>query len=400
MPVLTVTSLNTYVKSKLEEDSNLGDIAVQAEISNYKHHSSGHRYMTLKDSQSSISAVMFASDASRLRFPLENGMRVIVRGSVSLYPKTGSYQFYIRELQPDGIGALAVAFEKLKKKLEAEGLFLNEHKKPLPFLPERIGVITSDTGAAVQDILRILKRRYPSGKIILCPVSVQGINAAPELTGAVKKFDRLKCADVIIIGRGGGSAEDLWAFNDESLARAIYDCSIPIVSGVGHETDTTICDFVADVRASTPSAAAELISPEEGALEQAFSAYNKRITTLYKNRISSEKERIAALRRALNMRSPQALINEKKLQLKSLNSLLLYSYKKIINENKNMLSAYAAKLDALSPLRVLARGYSLTVKDGKILTSVDSVSAGDKVEIKLSDGYLECTVEERVKNNA
>ena len=214
MPVLTVTSLNTYVKSRLESDVYLEDIALQAEISNYKHHSSGHSYMTLKDAQSSINAVMFSREASRLRFPVEDGMKVIARGSISLYTKTGAYQFYIRDMQPDGAGALAAAFEKLKNKLMLEGLFDTAHKKELPLLPERIGVITSDTGAAVQDILRILKRRYPVGKIILCPVSVQGINAAPELTEAVRKFDRLQCADVIIIGRGGGSAEDLWAFND------------------------------------------------------------------------------------------------------------------------------------------------------------------------------------------
>ncbi len=400
MPVLTVTSLNTYVKSKLEEDPNLEDIALQAEISNYKHHSSGHRYMTLKDSMSSINAVMFAGDASRLRFPVEDGMKVIVRGNISLYPKTGSYQFYIRELRPDGIGALAVAFEKLKKKLESEGLFAPEHKKLLPFLPEKIGIITSDTGAAVQDIIRILRRRYPVGELILCPVSVQGVRAAPELTEAVKKFDRLKCVDVIIIGRGGGSAEDLWAFNDEQLARAIYECSIPIVSGVGHETDTTICDFVADMRASTPSAAAELISPEEGALEYTFSTYYNRIISLYKNRINIEKKRIEELQHTLILKNPRAMIKEKKLHLKYLSSSLFSSYQGIINNKKKMLSDSALKLDALSPLRVLARGYSVTVKDGNVISSVDNVSVGDRLDIRLSDGQLECTIEERVKYNA
>ena len=400
MPVLTVTSLNTYVKSRLESDVYLEDIALQAEISNYKHHSSGHRYMTLKDAQSSINAVMFSREASRLRFPVEDGMKVIARGSISLYTKTGAYQFYIRDMQPDGAGALAAAFEKLKNKLMLEGLFDTAHKKELPILPERIGVITSDTGAAVQDILRILKRRYPVGKIILCPVSVQGINAAPELTEAVRKFDRLQCADVIIIGRGGGSAEDLWAFNDENLARAVYDCRIPVVSGIGHETDFTICDFAADKRASTPSAAAELISPEEGALENTLFNYNRRITSLFRNRIQSEKNRLDGLHRSVIFRSPQVILKEKKSELNMYSSALMPSFQRIINYKRNLLSASAAKLDALSPLKVLARGYSVTSAGGRIISSVDSVSVGDKVNIKLSDGQLGCTVEERVKNNA
>ncbi len=396
MPILTVTGLNTYVNSLLEENEFLNDITLQAEISNYKNHRSGHRYMTLKDEESSISAVMFAGNASRIRFPLEDGMRVIVRGRAALYAKTGQYQLYISDIRPDGIGALSMAFENLKKRLAAEGLFDREHKKPLPFLPERIGVITSDTGAAVKDICEVLARRYPIGEIILCPVLVQGINAAPELTAAIEKFDRLKCADVIIIGRGGGSAEELWAFNDEKLARAIYKCSIPVVSGVGHQIDTTICDYAADAAAPTPSAAAEIISPDEGFLESTLSDCGRKLVSVMNNILIRNRLHLESLSKAFVLSKGKNITAQRMIRLEMLSNALNSQYKLYLQSSAGRLSALAAKFDALSPLKVLSRGYAAASKDGQIISSVKDIGINDRINVRLSDGSLECTVNERV----
>lgn len=400
MPLLTVSGLNTYVKSVLDGDENLGNVMMSAEISDYKnHYQSGHRYMTLKDEDNSIKAVMFSKYASRLGFVPENGVQVIVRGSVSLYTKTGQYQFYIEDMRPVGAGELRTAFDMLKARLEKEGIFSPEHKKPLPEYPKRIGVITSDTGAAIKDISATLARRYPIGEIILCPVYVQGVNAAAALTAAVERIDNMKCADVIIIGRGGGTSEDLSAFNDERLIRAIYACETPIVSGVGHQTDTTLCDFVADAAAATPTAAAELVSPEESEMSDEIKYYYEKIITVFKRNIISQREKLDMLVKSRVMRYPQELISERKKRLEALIAHIKSSYKFFLSDKQKEFSALAAKLDTLSPLKVLARGYSVASKNDKIINSVYQVARGDIINIKFYDGSADCTVTERKSNN-
>ena len=392
--VLTVSQLNQYVKSLLESDGKLKYIYLKGEISNLTIHYTGHIYFSLKDeNQCTIKAVMFANKANYLKFTPKSGMKVILRGSVTLYEKTGSYQINADEMYPDGAGALNLAYEQLKAKLQNEGLFDISHKKPLPKFPEKIGVITSPTGAAVQDIFRILGRRYPIGEIIMCPVLVQGENAAVDLTNAVKKFNALKCADVIIIGRGGGSIEDLWAFNDETLARAIYECEIPIVSAVGHETDFTICDFVADVRASTPSAAAELVSAVR--TETMISDMEIFINQMYsamQRRIHSEYQRYEKSANARALKNPDEIIKNRKIYFDMLETKLKNAYSKRLEQEKSKFTQLSAKLDTLSPLKILARGYSVAKKDGHIINSVLQVNPNDKIEVVLSDGSMECTV--------
>lgn len=393
--VLTVSQLNFYVKSLLESDNNLRSVFIRGEISNLTdHYKSGHIYLTLKDDKCALKAVMFSGNARYLKFRPENGMSVLVRGRVSLYDATGTYQLYIDDMQPDGIGTLNLAFEKLKKKLLQEGIFDKEHKKPLPEFPKRIGVITSPTGAAVQDIFRILKRRYPIGEVIMCPVLVQGESAAVQLIEAVRKFNRLKCADVIIIGRGGGSIEDLWAFNDEGLAREIYSSEIPIVSAVGHETDFTICDFAADVRASTPSAAAEIVTPEKDEMLGAVLFYRERIKKIMSKRLDEEKRRVLALSNSRVLRAPSDIVKYRSIKLDMLTSSLKNAYVRDISLHKSKLSAFSAGLDMLSPLKVLSRGYSAALKNDKIIVSKNDVVSGDKIELILSDGRIGCTVDD------
>ena len=393
--VLTVSQLNFYVKSLLESDNNLRSVFIRGEISNLTdHYKSGHIYLTLKDDKCALKAVMFSGNARYLKFRPENGMSVLVRGRVSLYDATGTYQLYIDDMQPDGIGTLNLAFEKLKKKLLQEGIFDKEHKKPLPEFPKRIGVITSPTGAAVQDIFRILKRRYPIGEVIMCPVLVQGESAAVQLIEAVRKFNRLKCADVIIIGRGGGSIEDLWAFNDEGLAREIYSSEIPIVSAVGHETDFTICDFAADVIASTPSAAAEIVTPEKDEMLGAVLFYRERIKKIMSKRLDEEKRRVLALSNSRVLRAPSDIVKYRSIKLDMLTSSLKNAYVRDISLHKSKLSAFSAGLDMLSPLKVLSRGYSAALKNDKIIVSKNDVVSGDKIELILSDGRIGCTVDD------
>ena len=392
--VLTVSQLNKYVKSILESDGKLKYIYLKGEISNLTIHYTGHIYFSLKDeNQCTIKAVMFANKANFLKFTPQSGMKVVLRGSVTLYEKTGSYQINVDEMYPDGAGALNLAYEQLKNKLQNEGLFDTSHKKPLPKFPEKIGVITSPTGAAVQDIMLILKRRYPIAQIIMCPVLVQGENAAVDLTNAVKKFNALQCADVIIIGRGGGSIEDLWAFNDEMLARAIYECEIPIVSAVGHETDFTICDFVADVRASTPSAAAELVSSvtTENMLSQTETLINK-MQSAVKRRLQFEYQRYQKTANAKALKNPDDIIKNRQIKLDVLNEKIKGIYVKKLSAEKEKFAELAAKLDALSPLKILSRGYSVTKKDGHIINSISQVNPNDKIEVVLSDGNIKCTV--------
>ena len=392
--VLTVSQLNKYVKSLLESDGKLKYIYLKGEISNLTIHYTGHIYFSLKDeNQCTIKTVMFANKANFLKFTPQSGMKVVLRGSVTLYEKTGSYQINVDEMYPDGAGALNLAYEQLKNKLQNEGLFDTSHKKPLPKFPEKIGVITSPTGAAVQDIMLILKRRYPIAQIIMCPVLVQGENAAVDLTNAVKKFNTLQCADVIIIGRGGGSIEDLWAFNDEMLARAICECEIPIVSAVGHETDFTICDFVADVRASTPSAAAELVSSvtTENMLSQTETLINK-MQSAVKRRLQFEYQRYQKTANAKALKNSDDIIKNRQIKLDVLNEKIKGIYVKKLSAEKEKFAELAAKLDALSPLKILSRGYSVTKKDGHIINSISQVNPNDKIEVVLSDGNIKCTV--------
>lgn len=393
--VITVSQLNFYIKSLLDESPALREIYITGEISNLTdHYRSGHIYLSLKDDKALVRAVMFAGNARHLRFKPEEGMKVIARGRVSVYEATGQYQLYIEDMQPDGIGALNLAYEQLKKKLSAEGLFSDEIKKPIPTYPKRIGVITSPTGAAVQDILNILGRRYPIAEVVFCPVLVQGENASTQLIGAVKRFNKANAADVIIIGRGGGSIEDLWAFNDEKLARTIAKSDIPIISAVGHETDFTICDFVADLRAPTPSAAAELATPNMTELLSYFKSVKDSLPAIIQRRIDFEKQELDNLASSKVLLSPDEFINIRKNELDMLSADMIKAFKAILSENQREFVALSAKLDALSPLSVLSRGYSIVQNKNKVIKSAKELNIGQNIMVKLSDGKAECEVKE------
>lgn len=391
--VLSVTQLNTYVKSILEGDLILRNVFVVGEISNFtNHYRTGHYYMTLKDENSCIKAVMFRSANQRLRFMPESGMGVIVRGRVSLYDRDGQYQLYIEDMQPDGIGALNLAFEQLKNKLAAEGLFDESFKKSIPSRVRKIGVVTSATGAVIQDIKNVVSRRYPLTEIILAPVEVQGVNAAPQIAAAIDDFNSGDYADVLIVGRGGGSLEDLWAFNEEIVARAVFRSRIPVISAVGHETDFTICDFVADLRAPTPSAAAELAVPDirddiafvNGAVSLMESAIDKRI--------KSELDKLYLLKDKLNLLSPTNLIDERMNTVSLLYNDALNRINDKLNCEGNRFAVACAKIDSLNPIKVLSRGYSITMKENKIIKSINDVTCGDRISVKFSDGEKECEV--------
>ena len=391
--VLSVSQINFYIKSIIENDGSLQFVLVTGEISNLTvHQRSGHIYLSLKDSNSVISAVMFAGNARRLKFRLENGMKVICRGRISVYEPSGRYQLYIEDMQPDGVGALTLAFEQLKKSLAQKGLFDNAHKKPLPKFPKTIGVITSPTGAAVQDITNIIRRRFPSADIVLAPVLVQGESAPEQLVRAVNKFSASKIADVVIIGRGGGSAEDLWAFNDEQLAYAVYNCETPIISGVGHETDFTVCDFVADVRASTPSAAAELAVPDRQELMSYYFKQKQYISAMLDRKIKTAQLRLENQQRRMSASSPKLKAEQLEKQL-SAKSVKLTRFMNIyISDKENKLIAAKGKLDGLNPLNVLNRGYAIAEKDEKIITSSKQLKDGDDFTVILSDGKINAKV--------
>lgn len=391
--VITVSQLNFYIKSLLDESPALREIYITGEISNLTdHYRSGHIYLSLKDDKALVRAVMFAGNARHLRFKPEEGMKVIARGRVSVYEATGQYQLYIEDMQPDGIGALNLAYEQLKKKLSAEGLFSEDIKKPIPAYPKRIGVITSPTGAAVQDILNILGRRYPIAEVVFCPVLVQGENAPAQLIDAVERFNKANAADVIIIGRGGGSIEDLWAFNDEKLARTIAKSDIPIISAVGHETDFTICDFVADLRAPTPSAAAELATPNMTELLSYFKSVKDSLPAIMQRRIDFEKQELDNLASSKVLLSPEEFINIRKNELDMLSADMTKAFKAILSENQREFAAFSVKLDALSPLAVLSRGYSIVQNKNKVIKSTKELNIGENITIKLSDGKAECEV--------
>ena len=393
--IITVSQLNFYLKSLIDNDQNLRFVFLEGEISNLTdHYSSGHIYFSLKDEKSVVKAVMFSYAAKNLKFKPENGMKVILRARVSVYEPSGQYQLYVEDMQPDGVGALSLQFEQLKEKLSKEGLFDKAHKKPIPTFPETIGVITSPTGAAVRDILNILSRRYPSADIVMCPVLVQGENAASQLTQAIKRFSESKIADVVIIGRGGGSQEDLWAFNDENLARAIYDCETPVISAVGHETDFTICDFVSDLRAPTPSAAAELAVPDKDELTAELMAQRQYLSALIDKKLLSFESSLDNSSRLLSAYSPLNIIEIGEKDMINLSDRMLSVSKQLIENNTKNLTETASKLSALNPVAVLMRGYSyITDTDNKTVSSVSDVNVGDKINIKVSDGTLSAVVE-------
>ena len=392
--IIKVSQLNFYLKSLLDNDQRLQMLLLEGEISNLTdHYSSGHIYFSLKDEKSVVKAVMFSYAAKNLRFKPQNGMKVLVRGRVSVYEPSGQYQVYVEDMQPDGIGALSMQFEQLKEKLSKEGLFDKEHKKPIPQFPQTIGVITSPTGAAVRDIFNILGRRYPSADVVMAPVLVQGENAASQLKDAINKFSDNAIADVIIIGRGGGSIEDLWAFNDEELARAIYNCKTPVISAVGHETDFTICDFVSDLRAPTPSAAAELAVPDSAELLMSLSSQRQYIDTLIDKKIIDLKKLLDNNTRLISAYSPQLLLDEYQKSTDNLAKRFIKAGENILNDNFKNLQNLGAKLSALNPIAVLMRGYSFTTDaDNNTISSVNDVNSGDTLSIRVTDGEISAVV--------
>lgn len=390
---VSVTQLTQYIKLLLDRDEILSQVCVRGELSNYKAHSSGHQYFTLKDEGAVISCVMFRSDAMRMRFRPESGMKVILYGRVSLFPKSGQYQIYVTAMQPDGVGALAVAFEQLKTRLHEEGLFDAAHKKPLPSYPRRIALVTSPTGAAVRDMIRILGRRWPMAEVLVCPVRVQGEGAAEEVAAMLSYVDRHRLADVIITGRGGGSLEDLWAFNEECVARAIWQCQTPVISAVGHEPDVTISDFVADLRASTPSNAAELAVPDGDALQGFLRQLKLRMEQAESQRISHLRQRLERLAKSRVMTRPEAYLQQQELHLEMLRQRLEHAGQVALQKNTQRFRQAAAKLDALSPLKVLGRGYAMATLDEQVVRSVEQLSPGETIAVSFSDGTAQCRVE-------
>ncbi len=401
--VLSVKQLNLYVRSLIEGDFRLANISVKGEISNFKnHYASGHLYFTLKDADASIRCVMFKWNAQKIRFDLQDGLQVILRGKVSLYEKDGQYQFYAEDILPDGIGDIALKFEQIKSRLEKEGLFDPENKRPLPKFPKRIAVVTSPTGAAVQDILNILSRRWPVSEVVLCPVAVQGELAAPQMIDTLERIYALSLVDLIIIGRGGGSIEDLWAFNDEGLARKIYESPIPVISAVGHETDFTICDFVADLRVPTPSAAAELAVPDIIELRQKLEKYKNILKESLRSRYESCELKLNAQLNSMAFKNPIEALTAQRLQLLDrLQERIILAQKDKLSFFENALIANAAKLDTLSPLKILSRGYTSATKQGEAVRSVADISIDDNLTLRFNDGYAECKVTEisEVKTN-
>ena len=392
--VFGVAEVNQLVKQLLDGEPMLQNIYVRGELSNYKMYPSGHHYFTLKDADGALRCVMFRGQASHLRFRPENGMQVIARGRITVVPRDGAYQLYCDALTPEGAGDLAVAFEQLKARLHAEGLFDPAHKKPLPRYPQRIAVVTSAAGAAVHDMIRILRRRYPIAKVILLPVRVQGTEAPPEIAGAIRYADRWKIGDVIITGRGGGSMEDLWAFNDERVARAIYDCETPIISAVGHEPDVTISDFVADARASTPSNAAEIAVPDQVELLRWLRGAGDRMVQCETGRLEAARQRLDNLASKRVMRDQMAYVQDKRMELAHLQQRLGDLSGALLSRRRQRFSALAAALDAMSPLKVLGRGYAVArSRDGTILKSGREVAPGDRVSVTLSEGGFDAVVE-------
>ena len=393
-PVLSITQLNAYIKSIIDGDINLNNVFVCGEISNFTdHYRTGHYYLTLKDEKAAIRAVMFRTANQRIKFKPENGMSVIARGRISVFERDGQYQLYIDDMQPDGLGALNLAFEQLKNKLAGEGLFDASRKREIPKYPQRIGVITSPTGAAVQDIINILTRRFPIAQIIKCPVQVQGASAAPQIVDAIKRFNAGHYTDVLIVGRGGGSIEELWAFNEETVARAVANSKIPVISAVGHETDFTICDFVADLRAPTPSAAAELAVPDKFEQRTYISALKYRVAQVTQREIQQQRAGLKSIESSMGLISPVMVINTHRQRLDGYIASLYTAVASTVSDSRSALAVLGSKLDTLSPLKVLGRGYALAYKKGSLLHDAANADIGGEIEVRLEKGRLLCTVE-------
>lgn len=387
--IYAVSQVNEYIKSMLDRDAQLSEIFIRGELSNYKVYPSGHHYFTLKDEAGALRCVMFRSSAVRLRFRPENGMKVIAFGRITVFPRDGAYQLYCADLTPDGVGDLHVAFEQLKAKLLEEGLFDSAHKKPLPPFPHRIAIITSGAGAAVMDMLRILGKRYPLSKVLILPVRVQGAEAPAEIAGAIRYANRWKIADVILTGRGGGSIEDLWAFNDERVARAIYASELPVVSAVGHEPDVTISDFVADVRAATPSNGAELVAPDMEELRKRLAQAQARMAAAMERQLSLSRQRLEALAGKRVLQSPMNYLQDKRMALEYSRERLSSASQRLMQAKREQFVRLTAKLDAMSPLKVLSRGYSVVrTEDGSVLRRAADARPGDKIQIDLRQGSL------------
>ncbi len=390
--IVSVSQINAYIKNTIDSDFLLQNVWVKGEISNFKLHYSGHMYLSLKDGDGVLRAVMFKGANMGLRFMPENGMQVLARGRISVFPRDGAYQLYIEEMEPEGAGALYIAFEQLKAKLEAEGLFAAARKKPIPRFPGCVGVVTSATGAALRDILNIIHRRWRLVNVSVYPVLVQGEGAAAEIAAAVSYFNSTKAADVLIVGRGGGSQEDLWAFNEEVVARAVAASDIPVISAVGHETDFTICDFVSDLRAPTPSAAAELAVPDEMEIRAALSAMEKRLSAHLALAVSKNREKLTSFSNRLTVVKRQ--IEDMQYTLDTLTTEMAASMRARLEAEQNALLQNTGKLDVLSPLKVLARGYTYVSKSGQPISSVSNLAKEDVLDMRFSDGTAICVVKE------
>lgn len=398
--VLSITQVNEYIRAQMDKDPLLNGVAVRGEISNYKMYPSGHHYFTLKDENAALKCVMFKGNATRLRFRPENGMKVIAMGKISVFPRDGAYQLYCTAMAMDGVGDLYAAFEQLKAKLSAQGLFDPAHKKPIPKFPGTIGIVTSSAGAALHDMLRILKKRFPLSKVLLLPVRVQGVEAPGEIAAAIRYANHYSLADLLIVGRGGGSIEDLWAFNDERVAYAIYESKIPIISAVGHEPDVTISDFVADLRAATPSNAAELAVPDQDTLLQSLDSMSAAMASALNRQLKSARQHLNVLSASPALQSPTGYLEQKRLGLDHLRDRMISAETRCIDRKKQGFIGLTAKLDAMSPLKVLTRGYAMTqAADGTVIRSVTQVTPGDNIQISLSDGHITAAVTE-VKENA
>lgn len=397
--VLSITQINEYIRGKLDADPLLEGVAVRGEISNCKLYPSGHLYFTLKDEASALKCVMFKGNAMRIRFRPENGMKVIAMGKITVYPRDGAYQLYCTAMAVDGVGDLHAAFEQLKKKLSAKGLFDPAHKKPIPKYPGTIGIITSSAGAAVHDMLRILRKRYPLTQVRLLPVRVQGVEAPGEIAAAIRYANRHALADLLIVGRGGGSMEDLWAFNEEQVAYAIFESRIPVISAVGHEPDVTISDYVADLRAATPSNAAELAVPDQNALRQNLDSISAAMSSALSRQLKSERQKLTVLSRSPALQSPASYLEQKGRGLEFLKNRLVSAQQNALSKKNQRYIACVAKLDAMSPLKVLTRGYSMAqTEDGHVIRSVTQTEPGQQIQVSLSDGKLLATVTDKKEN--
>ncbi len=397
--ILSVTQINEYIRTMMDSNPMLSNVAIQGEISNYKVYPSGHHYFTLKDEGAALKCVMFRSSAVKLKFRPDNGSKVIAIGKISVYPRDGAYQLYCTAMMPDGVGDLHAAFEALKKKLAAQGLFDPAHKKPIPAYPQRIGIVTSSAGAAVHDMLRILKKRYPLVKVLLLPVRVQGAEAPGEIAAAISYANLHQLADVLIVGRGGGSIEDLWAFNDELVAQAIFNSTIPVISAVGHEPDVTISDYVADLRAATPSNAAELVVPDQDGLRQTLDSASSALVSSLQQRIRNARRQFTILSQSPALRSPSGYLDLRRNNLTYLQEKLVYSQKQLLNRQRNRFVSATSKLDAMSPLKVLTRGYAMAENaEGTVVRSVKQTGEGDTLKLTVSDGTIHATVLEAKEN--